>query len=232
MNYRVLEWDSRFFDKRVAQITVAGDDDVHRLAECLEDSDAEAIYVFLPTETAERYRSVLEACSGTFYDRKVRFGKPVDPALAAWDPLLVETTAESEDLLRLAYACGYLSRFCLDPGFKPRFEALYAEWMRKSLRAEGSRVFTLSDSRRMLGMVVTSVKDAIGTMELLAIDPSGRGQGLATRLLKQCEAYYVSLDARTCTVVTQEANVGACTLYEKAGYRITSAQDVWHVWKG
>jgi ribosomal protein S18 acetylase RimI-like enzyme len=132
----------------------------------------------------------------------------------------------------LAYAAGHLSRFFLDPGFSPQFEALYAEWVRKALRDEDSKVFTLSDSRHMLGMVTLSIRDAIGTIGLIAIDRESQGRGLGMRLLKQCEAHYHRLDARTCTVVTQKANIGACLLYQKAGYAIATEQDVWHVWKG
>ena len=86
VNSRVLEWDTRFFRRRVAQVTVTGDEDPARLSECLADSDAEVIYVFLPAESAERYRPVIEAHSGAFYDRKVTFRKPVDPPLRPGTP--------------------------------------------------------------------------------------------------------------------------------------------------
>jgi dTDP-4-amino-4,6-dideoxy-D-galactose acyltransferase len=232
MNYRVLEWDSRFFGMRVAQITVAGAVDSHDLLECLERSDAEVICVFLPTETAEQYRSVLEGSSGKFYDRKVTFGKQVDPAFAAWDPSIVETTTESDELLQLAYASGHLSRFFLDPGFNRHFKALYGEWIRKALREDDSKVFTLSDSRRMLGMVSVSVENGIGKIGLMAIDKDSRGAGLGMRLVKQCEAHYDSINASACSVVTQKDNIGACRLYQRAGYVIANEQDIWHVWKG
>jgi dTDP-4-amino-4,6-dideoxy-D-galactose acyltransferase len=232
MNYRVLEWDCRFFGRRVAQLTVAGDTTRQDLSECLAGSDAEVIYVFLPSETAEQYRPVLEAASGTFYDRKVTFRKLVDPAFAAWDPALVETTTESEDLLQLTYASGHLSRFFLDPRFQGHFKPLYAEWIRKALREEESKVFTLSDSRHMLGMVALSVRNATGAIELLAIHDDSRGRGLGMRLLRHCEAHYLGQNAGACTVVTQKANIGACILYQKAGYEIATEQDVWHIWKG
>lgn len=231
MSYRHLDWDSRFFGMRVAQITVDGAMDNHRLSECLERSDADVIYVFLPAGTAEHYRAALETVSGKCYDRKVTFGKQVDPLFAAWNPSIVETTAESEELRQLAYASGHLSRFLIDLRFKPHFKALYAEWLRKSLREARHKVFTISDTLRMQGMVTAAVEDGAGKIGLIAIDGTCRGQGLGMRLLKQCEAYYLSLNARTCTVVTQQNNLAACKLYQKAGYTIENEQDIWHVWK-
>jgi ribosomal protein S18 acetylase RimI-like enzyme len=109
---------------------------------------------------------------------------------------------------------------------------LYAEWIRKALREPDSKVFALSDSRHMLGMVSLSVQDAVGRIGLFAIADDSRGQGLGMRFLKHCEAHYHSLDARACTVVTQKANIGACMLYQKAGYAIATEQDVWHIWRG
>jgi ribosomal protein S18 acetylase RimI-like enzyme len=231
MNYRILDWDTRFFGIRVAQLTVADATDSQSLSDALEQSDADVVYVFVPAAAADRYLPVLERHSGRFYDRKVTFVKHVDPAFAASDPSISEITTESGDLLNLAYASGHLSRFFLDPGFHPYFKALYGEWIRKALRAAESRVFALSDSSHMLAMVSAAVENGVGAIGLLAIAEDGRGQGLALRLLKHCEAYYGSLGARTCRVVTQNANLGACRLYLKAGYRIESEQDVWHIWK-
>lgn len=231
MNYRLLEWDSHFFGMRVAQATVDSTMDSHRLSECLECSDAEVIYVVLPSKTAELYRTVLENFSGQCYDQKITFGKPVNSTFATWDRSIIETTTEQEELLQLAYASGHLSRFFIDPRFNPHFNALYSEWIRKAIREEGSKVFVLSDFHCMQGMVTASVANGVGKIGLLAINEKCRGKGFGMRLLKQCEAYYDSLCAKTCTVVTQKANIAACNLYHKTGYTIENEQDIWHIWK-
>lgn len=231
MSYRRLEWDSRFFGMHVAQVIVDGTMSSHRLSEYLERSDAEVIYAFLNSKTAELHRSVLENFSGKCYDRKVTFRKPVNSAFAARDRSIMETTTETEELLQLAYASGYLSRFFLDPRFKPYFKALYGEWIQKALREEKSKVFVLSNVHCMQGMVTASVENGTGKIGLLGIDEKNRGRGLGMRLLKQCEAYYGSFNARTCDVVTQKNNIAACKLYQKAGYTIENEQDIWHIWK-
>ncbi|MFA5203907.1 MAG: GNAT family N-acetyltransferase [Lentisphaeria bacterium] len=231
MNYRLLEWDSRFFGMRVAQAIVDSTLESHRLSECLKYSDAEVIYVVLPSNIVELYRPVLENFSSQCYDRKITFKKPVNSTFATWDRSIIETTTEQEELLQLAYASGHLSRFFLDPRFNPHFKALYGEWLRKALREEGSKVFVLSDFHCVQGMVTASVENGVGKIGLLAINEKYRGKGFGMRLLKQCEAYYDSLCARTCTVVTQKTNIAACNLYHKMGYIIENEQDIWHIWK-
>lgn len=231
MSYRVLEWDSRFFGMRVAQVTVDGTTDSHSLSEQLRRSDAKVIYVFVPSETAKRYVTVLERLEGRLYDRKVTYGKHIESISGVPDPMISAAATESESLLQLAYASGHLSRFFLDPLFKPQFKALYGEWLRKSLRDSNAKVFTVSDSQSIQGMVTTSVENGIGRIGLIAIDERCRGQGLGMRLLRHCESYYDSQGVRTCKVVTQGSNTVACKLYEKAGYSIEDEQDVWHVWK-
>jgi len=232
VNYRVLEWDSRFFGVRVAQLMVTDTSDCGGLEECLEGSDADVVYVSVAPAAAELCRPLLAGLPGGLFDRKVTYAKEVDPAFAAPDPFCVRATGVSEELLQLAYASGHLSRFFLDPRFRPWFRPLYAEWVRKELREADSRVFTLSDDHPMLGMVTASVKDGIGRIGLLAIAEGSQGRGLGMRLVRHCEAHYASQSARRCEVVTQKANVAACRLYAKAGYTIASEQDIWHIWKG
>jgi dTDP-4-amino-4,6-dideoxy-D-galactose acyltransferase len=231
MKYELLAWDSQFFGLRVARITIEGVPDDQRLSACLQRSDADVVYVFVPSALAEQHRVALEESRGLFCDRKVTYEKVVDGGSMDKDAAIEEATAESEDLLRLAYESGHLSRFYRDPQFRPHFEALYAEWVRKALKSADAKVFALSGAQRIRGMVTTSVANGAGLIGLLAIDETCRGQGLGARLLRRCESFYSSFNAPLCRVVTQEENVAACRLYEKSGYRVADVQDVWHVWR-
>ena len=231
MKYCFLEWDSRFFGMHVARVTVDDEMNATSLYECLELCEADVIYVFINSKNAEQYRPVLERFSGKCYDRKVTFGKTVDPGLVGCEPTIAKATSDSEALLQLAYASGRLSRFSLDPRFQPHFKPLYAEWVRKSLMGQNSKVFTIFDTQRLVGMVTASIDDGIGRIGLIAIDEGSRGRGLGMRLLMRCESYYNNNSVRICKVVTQRDNIAACKLYQKAGYMIENEQDVWHIWK-
>jgi len=231
LNCRTLEWDSQFFDLRVDQAIVDPTVDGAGLLECLRQRGSDVTYVFLPALTAQVFHAVLEKHSGICYDRKRTYAKPVNPAAGTDDLSAVNVTAETDELLRLAYASGHLSRFYLDPLLRPYFQKLYREWVRKALQDADSKVFALMESGRMVGMVTASVSEGTGKIGLLAVDEQCRGRGLGQRLLSQCEVFYRSRGAEVCKVVTQKDNVSACRLYEKNGYRLEEEVEVWHVWK-
>ena len=228
---RRLPWDTAFFSKTVDQIDVVGTPEPQALLEALGASRAAVTYVFIDADHASPYHPVLESVHGARVDIKVTYGKQVDPAFAGLDPELTRATDETPALLDLAYESGHLSRFHLDPRFDPHFRPLYREWIRKSLADEGGRVFTLASGPDLDGMVTASVENGLGKIGLIAIRAGLQGKGLGMRFLKHCEAYYHDQGARHCKVVTQQANAAACKLYERAGYAVETAQEIWHVWK-
>lgn len=231
MKNQVLAWDSGFFGLRVAQIEVDRVTDPARLAGCLEETGADVTYVFLSSPVAQAYHSVLEESGGLCFDHRVTYAKPVVPASAAEDAAAVTLHIETGDLLRLAYASGHLSRFYLDPWFRPHFQRLYREWVRKALQEAGAKVFAFMAADVMTGMVTTSVSEGVGKIGLIAVDERYRGQGVGRRLLNQCEAFYLLNNVGVCKVVTQKNNLSACRLYEKQGYQVEEDVEVWHVWK-
>lgn len=231
MSVHVLDWDSQFFGMRVAHVRVDRTMDQAYLSRCLEQCDADVIYVFLPSHLESEYVFAIKKAFGICYDHKVTYAKMVNLNEAKGDSFVMQVTEESDELLRLAYASGHLSRFYCDPLFRPYFKSLYCEWIRKALRDTDSKVFAIMDSGRMNGMATVSVSEGVGRIGLLAVDEKCRGQGLGLRLLKQCDAYFRSLRVHTCIVVTQKNNVAACRLYEKNDYKEVEEVEVWHVWK-
>lgn len=231
MECQPLEWDSNFFGLRVAKITVNASLSPAELHECLMHADV--TYVFLVPEIVPLYQPVLDRMGGKCYDHKITFERVINPVFATQAPAIFEITEESESLLQLAYASGHLSRFFLDPRFKPHFKRLYAEWIRKTLRDPDAKVFAVTnDQGEMQGMLTASVNaNGVGQIGLVAIDAASRGQGLALRLMKHCESYYVARGARACRVVTQKDNLAACRLYQKSGYVVASEHHIWHIWK-
>jgi dTDP-4-amino-4,6-dideoxy-D-galactose acyltransferase len=231
LSYRILEWDSQFFGLRVAQVVVDPTTDGAGLSECLRKCGADLTYVFVPFPSAPMFRAVLEKHAGKCYDHKRTYSKLVNPVVRADDVSAVTVTGETEELLRLAYASGHLSRFYLDPLLKPCFQKLYHEWVRKALQDVDSKVIALMEAGRMAGMVTASVTEGVGKIGLLAVDERCRGRGLGQQLLSQCEVFYRSRGVEICKVVTQKDNASACRLYEKQGYKVERDVDVWHVWK-
>jgi GNAT superfamily N-acetyltransferase len=88
--------------------------------------------------------------------------------------------------------------------------------------AEGPSWIALDD-----GQVVGTVSAVEGADEIylrsMAVLPSARGRGVATRLLQTAEAFAVSRQVRRLTLSTTPFLTDAIRLYEQAGFRRTSA---------
>jgi len=146
-----------------------------------------------------------------------------------------EATA-SEKLLALSIAAGIYSRFNCDPRFpREKFEELYRIWMERSVRRElADMVFVARDATSptsgLMGMVTVSVADGVGSIGLIAVGQKARGRGVGTRLIDAAHDWMREHGAVDARVVTQGANLPACKLYERAGYRLASVEHYYHFW--
>ncbi|MCG3202812.1 MAG: hypothetical protein NFCOHLIN_02698 [Gammaproteobacteria bacterium] len=61
-------------------------------------------------------------------------------------------------------------------------------------------------------------------VNVLAVLPQFRGQGLGTRLLRHAEEIAGMLGRRGLSVIVSDANAGARCLYEHCGYRVTASR--------
>jgi len=160
-------------------------------------------------------------------------GRAVDAAGRGWDRAL-------EDL---ALHAGKYSRFKSDPHFPAEgFPALYREWMRKSLTGERADVVlalpgagsenmgTSGQESGPDGVVTLAARNGEGSIGLIAVAPGNEGRGLGSGLMRAALDWF---RARGCTragVITQGANLAACALYERHGFRVKQREIVHHFW--
>jgi len=171
------------------------------------------------TRVDERLLYLLEPVSGAD-------GKPgfiVEAHGKGWDSALEE----------LAPQAGMYSRFRVDPRFPPdRFQALYREWMRKSLSGErADAVLAVPGAEGPDGFVTLAARAGEGSIGLIAVAPGSRGKGLGSELMRAASAWFMERKCARATVVTQAANAEACALYERHGYRVARRETVFHFWR-
>ncbi len=224
-----LGWDSSFFGFEVEKITLAEDFSPSFLTAQLQDSPAEAMYIFTPWKLSRMQCDALAVAGAVEYDVKTVYGKDI----LGSSPLPAINFAESpsEEMYDLAVAAGWCSRFKLDPGFRPEFERLYRRWLDKAFEDSSSAVITVKEDNQLAGLVTVARQESHGSIGLLAVRESLRGRGIGCRLMVSCDAYYRSHGVTSATVVTQEKNIPACRLYEKNGYHLIDRTRVWHWWK-
>lgn len=126
-----------------------------------------------------------------------------------------------------------LNRVFMHDGYT---EKSYADkfFISNELRERGDIKLSKSNSGHLLGMAIfvppTSTVFHIANtdeaeIQLLAVYPESRGQGVASRLIDVCEEQAVSCGFSKMVLSTQPTMKAAHRLYEKQGYRRNSKRD-------
>ena len=141
----------------------------------------------------------------------------------------------SFDVVRLAVAAGAYSRFRLDPRVpEESFQRLYEIWIVRSVLGELADAVFVADRGTDLddpvGLITVSLTGGQGSIGLIAVDESARGQGVGSQMIHAAHRWLLGRGARNVEVVTQLDNHKACRLYEKCGYTHAELQHVYHFW--
>ncbi len=138
----------------------------------------------------------------------------------------------SASMKQLAVSIGALSRFGTDPKIpKKIFHRLYHAWIKNSVTgAAADRVLVVRDKNKIIGMVTLSSKNGRGDIRLIAVDSKCRGKKLGTKLAYAALKYFIKKGYAKAQVVTQKANLPACHLYKKCGFRLEKIDNFYHFW--
>jgi dTDP-4-amino-4,6-dideoxy-D-galactose acyltransferase len=229
-----LEWDSKFFGKKIAKIEFA---DIANNASIINtkiaNSSFDLIYCFVP-EKESNVEDVIDCIvDATWVDGKVTFVKKVDEKLGDVNESVLSVNAMSDSLYSLAIKAGVFSRYHIDPNFEPgQYIRLYEKWIENSVnRSLAIEVFAFIESGNTLGMITIGEKNNRADIGLLGIDSSIRRKGIASTLLKVAEQFAQKRGYKELQVVTQIQNGPACKLYEKYGFKKEAIVNIFHVWK-
>jgi len=184
---------------------------------------------------------ILSEFGGLFVDRKATFQKTL-PALGhesdarqSWRITEHPRTEPAVELVRLAVTAGACSRFRLDPRIpRESFERLFELWIVRSVLGELADVVLVagrdSSTSDPAGLITVRLTGGQGSVGLIAVHESARGQGIGTRLIQAAHRWLLGRGAGRVTVVTQLDNQAACRLYEKCGYEPAELQHIYHFW--
>ena len=226
-----LEWDSQFFQRRIARVRGQLRDEASATA-LLKWSERERIdcLYYLADLDAGTSR-IAEQHGFSLTDVRVTYerglaGLPEYPAGAR--------LARTEDVERLRqFAAGSFadSRFYADVHFDPaECDRFYATWIERSCHGYADCVLVMERNGEAAGFVTCHLRGSIGDIGLIAVAPEARGQGLG-RLLVTAALRYFSESAMTrARVVTQARNIASQRLYQGCGFLIESAALWYHRW--
>lgn len=228
-----LDWDSRFFQKRIGKIEVDTllESQLIKIQEEKERDGYDLIYLFA-NKVEKVAEQLLSKLGKQIIDQRVTYTTHTISNSNSKKNFIVEHKEGLNDsLLELALLSGHQSRFKKDPLLNTKFELLYTNWIKKSLTGEmADIVLTAVDQNTIQGFVTTK-KDPNnnGQIGLIAVTPSAHGKGVGSDLIESVHHWYRQNDITTASVVTQLNNLGACKLYEKMGYEQSSIKFIYHL---
>jgi dTDP-4-amino-4,6-dideoxy-D-galactose acyltransferase len=242
--FSLLPWDTAFFGFPTARLLPAALDEAGLRAALAAMGEAKTVlaYWYVAPGDAASNRAAA-ACGGFLADVKTTFA--IEPPVSDTNRIrfTVAPLGKGADrgadkdggkgksaLFSLAVEAGKHSRFQVDPEFPPAlFQALYEEWMRKSLSGEkADAVLTVDEGGVPIGMITVQDQDGTGNIGLVAVNPAYQGRGLGTSLVQAALMWFSEQGCARVEVVTQERNRAACQLYERNGFKVAEKVHVWH----
>ena len=234
-----LDWDTNHFGFPVGRIAAEITDLELRAA--LSDARTRGYRLLYWATSPDRIPALrlLDEFGGRLVDRKVTFARSfsaADPPTKASTATILpyEGAEHTSELSALAIAAGAYSRFAADPCIpRDKFERLYEIWIDRSVRGEiADAVLVARDSATdaIAGMITVKVTESVGNIGLVAVAASHRGRGIGSQLIDAAHCWMIRRGATKTTVVTQAVNAPACRLYERAGYTIEQAENLYHFW--
>jgi dTDP-4-amino-4,6-dideoxy-D-galactose acyltransferase len=234
-DWEPLPWDSACFGFATARLRAGLDPEGLRKAVAASRAAGMelAYWTTLPEDKAGC--AAATALGGTRVDERLTYVLEPVPAGETGMGRMAEARGRGWDaaLEEMAPLAGMYSRFRVDPRFpRDRFQALYREWMRKSLSGErADAVLAVPGENGPEGFVTLAAREREGSIGLIAVATGRQGKGLGSELMRAASAWFRERNCVRASVVTQAANAAACALYERDGYRVARREIVFHFWR-
>jgi ribosomal protein S18 acetylase RimI-like enzyme len=172
----------------------------------------------------------LEGAGFELMDVGVTFAQRVAPGTreaVSYSDLHVglSTDADIEAIARDMVLEPWASRYEADPAYAPdRVRELRSRWLTNLHRGRAQAFFVGRMDGQPAGYVTCTVdgRTGIGDIELVGTMPAFRGRRVASRVLEHA-LWWFSTRTPQVTVRTQATNIGAATLYERAGFTLHSS---------
>ena len=172
----------------------------------------------------------LEGAGFELMDVGVTFAQRVGPGVrhaASHSDLHVSlsTDADIEAIARDMVREPWGSRYEADPAYAPdQVRELRARWLTNLHRGRAQAFFVGTMEGQAAGYVTCNVdgRTGIGEIELVGTMPAFRGRRVASRVMEHA-LWWFGTRTSLVTVRTQATNIGAATLYERAGFTLRSS---------
>jgi len=232
-----VDWDSSFFGLRIGKLRVdqfLSDQEVLSILRTSNDFDL--IYVF--SDAPLSIPKMEKRCK--LVDEKVKFKydwlNQVKEPLTKFDSLQIkefEGLSPSKKLIDLALQSGTYSRFYTDRQFPSQtYVNLYTEWIARSVdKTIADKTIVAVEREEPSGFITYKIRESKLAIGLFAVDATSRGKGIGQRLIWFVLDEAAKSNTIEVTVETQRKNQIACSFYERMGFVMTQATNIYHFWR-
>lgn len=231
---RLLEWDSDFFGRRIGRVESRKMDAeaIGQVRTFARAEDVECLYFLVDAGDSESIRTA-EAAGFRCADVRVTRERSLD-RVSSEMPSGVESFQEDDlaALQAIARSSHGASRFYYDLEFpRERCDALYEKWISNACASDPESVLVVRRAGRAVGYLACDTDSStMGTIGLVAVAESERGQQIGESLVQGSLAWFVNHDCERVRVVSQARNLASARLYERLGFRTTAVEHWYHLW--
>jgi dTDP-4-amino-4,6-dideoxy-D-galactose acyltransferase len=229
-----LAWDSDWLGLPVARVVGEGLNDPARLAAVLaqcQTAGVKLLYLVL-NPTQQQAAVAVQVVGAQLVDSKHVYQQRVEANNFPTAPshnVLFQAETLTPTLQQLAVQSGEYSRFRLDKRIGlPAFEALYTNWLHRSLLQ--GQVWGMATHAGTVGLLAFASHEHYASIELLAVAATARRQGTGKCLVQLAQQLAYRQGCDMLQVVTQGLNQPARRLYERCGFQLARTEHIYHLW--
>ena len=224
MSFKILDWDSRFFNLKIASAECQNNNDVNLIYEKSSSEEIDVCYIYSNKRLADLEKS------GIYFEERKTFFCESFSANNSNQLIYTELcNAMNPELLELSKICSGSSRFHQANNFlDSSCEKLYEIWLQNYLK--DSKVFIAKLDNKILGFLCFDITEQLGKLVLIATHTLARKKGVAKSLIQCLHKQYIKEGVKKATVLTQGNNHSACQLYLSQGYKLESTSYLYHLW--
>jgi dTDP-4-amino-4,6-dideoxy-D-galactose acyltransferase len=230
-----LDWDSRFFERRIAQVNGHRLDEV-KLSEILawcKTNRIDCLY-FLADSNDAQTSALAEQNGFRLTDVRLTFERTLSESPSPVSPGNRVRLARPADLgaLKAIARTGHRdTRFYFDLHFeREKCDLLYETWIENSFNGFAQAVLVAEINAEPVGYITCRLQGVESRVGLVGVAGKYQGMGFGKQLVEAFLAWSAEHGARRATVVTQGRNIGAQRLYQRMGFLTATAQLWYHRW--
>lgn len=228
-----LPWDSEFFGKRTARVSLASLDErgIRRVFGWCAGQQIEFLYLLVDADDLGTVR-VAERHGFQFMDIRLTLDtKDLSRTQISDAAIRPHQPADNAVLKAIARVSHRDSRFYADEHIPNDVsDHLYEVWVENSCNGYAQQVLVAVADAQPVGYITCHLDGRHGQIGLLGVSENVQGKGFGSRLIASALKWFRQQGAEEVSVVTQGRNVRAQRVYQRSGFMTESVRLWYHRW--